>query len=229
MKIQVWSDYACPFCWIGEARLKKAITEPGLDSRIRIEPGAFELNPEAPKTSGINGLMTIARRYGMTPQQARLEFEKIAELGRKEGLKLTQEDAHHTNTFVAHRLMKMGLETGNRALAEKLNELLFAAFFVANLNLADHSVLKEGGKRAGLGMENIYTMLDSDEYKEAVRADEEFAASRGVRGVPWFLFPNGSTLSGAVSLEEFKAALSNSTISSGAGDSGHCGPEGCSL
>lgn len=226
MKISVWSDYACPFCWIGEARLRKAIAELGLEDETSFNPRAFELNPEAPETTAVNGLTTIANRYHMPLEQAAAQFEQIAALGRAEGLTLNQTDTHHTNTFNAHRLMKLGLAEHDRTIADKLNELLFEAFFVDNLNLADKKVLLEIGVKAGLKEEKIRALLDSDEFAAAVRADETEAARLGIHAVPYFMFENGSVARGAVSIEELKNILRNAAKR---GSGQRCGLDGCPL
>lgn len=229
MKITFWSDYACPFCWIGEARLLKAIKELGMKKEITLIPRAFELDPGAPEKAKVNGLATIAGRYNMPLEQAAAQFEQIANLGREVGLTLNQIDTHHTNTFNAHRLMKLALASKDKAIAEKLNEFLFAAFFVENLNLADRNVLLETGMKAGLKEDEIRDVLESDQYAADVRADEYEAAKRGIQGVPYFLFEDGAIAPGAVSIEEFRSLLKNAIKEPKIARTHQCGAEGCSL
>lgn len=226
MKISVWSDYACPFCWIGEVRLRKALAELGMLEATELMPRAFELNPHAPATTRENGLATIAGRYGMSLTQARAEFARIAALAEADGITLHQENTWHTNTFNAHRLMKLGLATGDRKLAETLNELLFAAFFVENLNLADAEVLLRTGRQAGLAEADIRRLLTSEEFAAEVRRDEAEASRRGIHAVPYFLLENGASASGALSVEEFRTIL---TSAAGSAHGAQCGPEGCRL
>lgn len=159
----------------------------------------------------------------MSLAQAKAEFDKIAAMAAADGIELRQENTHHTNIFNAHRLMKLGLSRGDRALAEKLNELLFAVFFVDNLNLADKQVLVEIGKKAGPTEAEIVAMLDSDQFS----ADEQEAARRVVRGVPYFIFENGDAASGAMPAEEFVAILKNAAA--GEASAGTCGPDGCEI
>lgn len=229
MKINIWSDYACPFCWIGEVRLRKALNELALLDKATLVPRAFELNPDAPKATDLNGLGTIARRYGMSLTQAQAEFDKIAAMGRADGLVLNQVDTHHTNTFDSHRLMKLAQGTGDRLLEERLNEMLFSAFFVYNLNLADWDVLLKTGKEAGLSEKPILEMLESDQYATQVRADEEEAAQLGIHGVPYFIFDNGTTASGALPLEEFKRILLNTYETEHTGKFDQCSSAGCKI
>lgn len=111
------------------------------------------------------------------------------------------------------------------ALAEKLNELPFAAF--ENLNLADRQVLVEIGKKAGLAEAGIVAMLDSDQFAAEVRADEQEAARRGVRGVPYFVFQNWANASGAMAGKEFVAILKKAAACEST--AGTCGPGGCEI
>lgn len=165
---------------------------------------AFELNLHAPATPTEKGLATIAGRYRMSVAQARAQFAKISALARADGITLNQENTRHTTTFNAHRLMKLGRPSGGRELAETLNELLFAAFFVENLNLADADVLLAVGQKAGHPEAGIRTLPASEEYAAQVRADEAEAARRGIHAVPYVLPENGATASGALSVADLR-------------------------
>ncbi|MDE5832832.1 MAG: DsbA family oxidoreductase [Desulfovibrio sp.] len=230
MKIDVWSDYACPFCQIGEIRLREAIKELGLEDQTEIIPRAFEINPDAPISTDVNGLATIARRYRLPEASVREQFERIAEMGLADGIVLNQIDTKHTNPFDARRLMKLGLSTGDKNLIEKLNNALFEAFFVDNLNLADKDVLLERGMKAGLKKEDIMDVLSSDKFGAETRADEyEDVRERGVSGVPYFIFENGATASGALEKEEFKNILLNVARDPGGSSGSRCGRDGCEI
>lgn len=227
MKINFWSDYACPFCWIGEVRMRRALAELGMLENAVLIPRAFELDPGAPATTALNGLATIARRYNMSSGEVQVMFDQIAEQGKADGLVLNQRDTQHANTFNAHRLMKPGLASNDRTLAENLNEDLFAAFFVDNLNLADKDVLMAVGQKAGLAEAEIKKLLATDEYAIEVRADEDAAARLGIHSVPYFIFENGAAAVGALSVEEFKRILQAPGAAFDKSD--QCGPEGCRL
>lgn len=131
MQVKVWSDYACRFCWIGEARLARAIRELGLDNQVTMVHKAFELNPDAPKTTSDNALATISKRYNMPVARILAEFTKIAEMAAEDGITLNQKDTIHTNTADAHRLMKLfvilcrfqGLDEGWKFL-ESINYII---------------------------------------------------------------------------------------------------------
>lgn len=229
MEIVYWSDYACPYCLIGEARLNKAIGELGLAGKIKLVPKAFELDPSASTTVESDTITRFGRKYGMTPEQAKAQVEQISSLGREEGIDFRYATTQYTNTFDAHRLMKMALATGNEEIANKTNDLLFAAYFTENKRLADHDVLVEVGTKAGLDPEAVKKMLAGNEFVSAVRADEAEAARMGIRGVPFFVFPGGTTIPGATSVENFKQVLKEADHYNTRIETHQCGPDGCKL
>lgn len=231
MKIRFWSDFACPYCYIGEKRLHDAINSLGAGDQIELVPLAFELDPNAPKTVQTDTVTRFARKYGMSEAEARAQVEHISKLGHECGLAFKYADAQYTNTFDAHRLMKLA-ETTDRKILEKLNFALFDAYFAKSEQLADHAVLMRIGKEAGLPEAAIRDVLESDRYAEEVRADEMAAARAGVRGVPYFVFEDGVTIPGAASqadLEDIiKRNLKGAKISGqGAGET--CGINGCQI
>lgn len=228
MKIIFWSDYACPYCYIGEARLHKAVAGLGMENIVEYEPKAFELDPKAPAVPLTDTPNVIAKKYNMTLAEAMDKIGQTEAVGRAEGLDFKCATAFHTNTFNAHRLMKLALSTHDKVVANKTNDMLFDAYFGRNLNLADNAVLLETGKRAGLSEKSIREMLESDLFAREVRGDEKDAATMGVRGVPYFILENGLKIPGCISLEDFKHAL-QSVASSIDGGACQCGPNGCVL
>ncbi|MDE7240468.1 DsbA family oxidoreductase [Desulfovibrio sp.] len=227
MHITYWSDYACPYCYIAERRLHNAIKSMGMEAEVILEPRAFELDPGAAKTVQSDTATRFARKYGLPLAQAQAQIEHISALGREAGIDFRYAETQYTNTFDAHRLMKLALSTGDRNLAAKTNELLFAAYFTKNLRLAEESTLVDVGLEAGLDRERILAMLHSDEFAAEVRADERAAAERGVRGVPFFLFQDGMTIPGAISEHDFREILQRNRTSAPAAQ--QCGPEGCAV
>ena len=227
MHIIYWSDYACPYCYIAERRLHNAIRALGMEGEVTFEPRAFELDPGAAKTVQSDTAHRFALKYGLPLEQAKAQIAHISALGREAGIDFRYAETQYTNTFDAHRLMKLALSTGDRDLAARTNELLFAAYFTKNLKLAEESTLLQVGEEAGLAKERILAMLHSDEFAAEVRADERAAAERGVRGVPFFIFPDGMTIPGAISERDFKEILQRNRKSAPAAQ--QCGPEGCAV
>lgn len=228
MRIAIWSDFACPYCYIGEKRLQNAARSLGLTDKIDIELKAFELDPNAPKTVQSDTVTRFASKYRLTPELARQQIDHISQLGREEGIDFRYATTRYTNTFDAHRLMKLAESKPDKGIAAKLNWLLFDAYFTKNLELSAPATLLETGKTAGLGEEEIRNLLNSLEFAEAVRADELEAAKRGVHGVPYFDFGNGVTIPGAISLADMRQVLTGLAASSGA-EVHQCGPAGCVL
>lgn len=229
MKITYWSDYACPYCYIGEARLHKAVAEMGLEKDVAYEPRAFELDPAAPGEVTSDTASRFAAKYRLPLAEARAQIEHISALGQAEGIDFRYAGTLYTNTFDAHRLMKLALSLGDAGRAAKTNRLLFDAYFTKNLKLADASTLLMVAREAGLPEDDVRAMLDSDRFGAEVREDERAAAERGVRGVPYFVFEDGFTVPGALSVADFRSALERALLSGKKdGMSGHqCGPDGC--
>lgn len=224
MKIAYWSDYACPYCYIAEARLFAALRELGLEDSAQLEPRAFELDPGASKKVESDTLTRFARKYRLSEAEARAQIDHVSHLGREAGLDFRYATTRYTNTFDAHRLMKLPLSTGDREIAKRTNKLLFDAYFTKNLELADHKVLLEVGREAGLDEKDVREVLESDRFGAEVRRDEQEAARIGVRGVPFFIFPCGVTIPGAISQSDFAALLKREADS---GTGAQCGPDGC--
>lgn len=233
MKISYWSDYACPYCYIAEARLHKAITELGIGDQVDLVPLAFQLDPEAPNEPLTDTATRFAAKYRLPLVEAQAQIEHISRLGNAEGLDFRYASTQFTNTFNAHRLMKLALSKNNKELAAKTNELLFAAYFTKNLRLAEDSVLIEAGVLAGLAENEILEVLKSDMFAKEVREDEAAAMRQGVHGVPYFMFPGGLNIPGAISTADFKDALQRALLhektNSASMQGQQCGPEGCKV
>lgn len=236
MKLVIWSDFACPYCYIGETRLKNAIDELGISDKVEIDYRAFELDPTAPKEVTTTTPERFAKKYRLTIVQAKQQIEEISELGREVGIDFRYSTTQYSNTRDAHRLMKLAEAKYDRNMVEKLNEALFAAYFTKNLVLADHKVLRDVATSVGMKPEEVEEVLSSDMYNDEVRFDEREAAMRGVRGVPYIVFNGGFAVPGALSTDGFKSALQREIRkqqkeeSESANERPHvCGPDGCEL
>lgn len=233
MKISYWSDYACPYCYIAEARLHKAIREMGIGDQVDLLPLAFQLDPQAPEVPVSDTATRFAAKYRLPLIEAQAQIEHISRLGNAEGLDFRYATTQFTNTFNAHRIMKLALSKNNKELAAKTNELLFAAYFTKNLRLAEDAVLIEAGVLAGLAEKEILEVLKSDMFAQEVRADEAAAVRQGVHGVPYFMFPGGLNIPGAISTADFKDALQRALLHEKASavsvQGQQCGPDGCKV
>lgn len=231
--IIIWSDYVCPFCYIGEKRLKDAIRDLGLEKELTISYRAFELNRNAPKETPLTIPELLEKKYSLSSEEAERRVKQIDDLGREVGLDMRYATAKSSNTLDAHRLMKLAEERYGEKVAEALNELLFIAYFTDNRNIADHDVLTQLGVNAGMKTEEISEILNSKHYTESVRRDENTAEALGVSGVPYMIFDNKLVVPGAISTEDFKNVLREVIGSGNEQNSVHtvenCNEEGCPL
>ncbi|MBR1942993.1 DsbA family oxidoreductase [bacterium] len=229
MKITYWSDYACPYCYIGEKRLETAIDELGLKEDIEIEMKAFELDPNASYEVVSRTDERFAVKYGLTLNAARERIEGISLLGRREGIDFRYADTQYTNMLDAHRLTKLVASKDNKENTNKVIHLLFDAYFTKNLKLADRTVLSDIAHQVGIEEDELNKMLDSNDYVDDVRFDENEAYKLGVHGVPYFVIDDKYVISGAQTKEGIKhtilKALDESNGSSEQGMT--CGPDGC--
>ena len=245
MKIVFWSDFACPFCYIGETRLKKAIADILSDASVspnvnfELEMRAFRLDPDADTVPESDTVTRYAKKYRMSPMLAQHQVEKISDSGRREGLVFNYGGTLSVNTFDAHRLAKLAYSK-DKETADAVIEALFKAYFADNRVLSDGEVLTEIGTQAGLEENEIREMLASDRFSREVLADEEEARDKGISGVPYFEIDGSLQINGAEMTEGFKHHLlkilnPGKNVSSAdnkamtTGDGHTCGPEGCKL
>ena len=205
MKITYWSDFACPYCYIGNTRLKRAIKD--LDLDVEFDIRAFELDQNAAKDVQSTTVERFAVKYGLSIEDAKKQVAQISSLGIEEGIDFKYESTLYTNTRDAHRLMKLAQDR-HPEIVEKLATLLFDAYFVENLKLADHNVLLKIALKAGLDENETIEVLESDLYNSKVEEDEDIALSGGIHAVPFYLFDRKYSIPGALSYNDFKSVLS---------------------
>lgn len=205
MKITYWSDFACPYCYIGNTRLKRAVNDLKLDVEFDIR--AFELDQNAPKDVRSTTVERFAKKYGMSIEGAKIQVAQISKLGIDEGIDFKYESTLYTNTRDAHRLVKLAQDKYPENV-EKLTTALFDAYFVENLKLADKEVLFKITLDAGLDENEIKDVLSNDLYNIQVEEDENIALSGGIHAVPFYLIDNKYSIPGALSYSDFKIVLS---------------------
>ena len=206
-EILIWSDFTCPFCYIGEKRLKDALSEIGLKKEFTIKYRAFELNRNAPKSTEDSIPELLSRKYNMTLVDATKKVEEIDRAGNEAGLVMNFGTAKSCNTLDAHRLMRFAQEKYGNDVADKLADQLFLAYFTENRLLSDHEVLEQCAVNAGMPTEEISRVLNSERYIKQVRNDEHEAEALGVKGVPFIVFDEKIAVPGALSTEDFKKVL----------------------
>ena len=225
MKVVYWSDYACPFCYIGETILKQAFRNLNTGGKLELVMKSFELDPTASKQVTSSTPERFAKKYGMALSQAEARIESISLMGRSAGLNFRYSSTRYTSTLDAHRLTKLAQAKYSSNIAETLSTNLYDAYFTRNLELADHDVLMHEGIASGLSEEDIHSVLEGGAYEAEVRLDEQEAYSRGIHSVPFFVVEGKYYISGAQSLEAMtetlRLGLDTSAMS--------CGPDGCRI
>ncbi|MBB1079559.1 DsbA family oxidoreductase [Limosilactobacillus sp. STM2_1] len=208
VKISVWTDYACPFCYIAEARIDNLVKEMGIEDQVEFDYHSFELYPDAPKDVQETTVVRFAKKYGLTEKKAADRIDKIAEMGRAEGLDFNYSSTLNTNSMDAHRLTQYVNSLGDPKLTKRVSDLLFDAYFGKNLKLADHDVLMNVAKAAGLDLTKVKEVLESNAFYDKVRADENFIMKQGVNAVPFFIIDNKGIM-GAQPKNVFKQVITD--------------------
>ncbi len=196
MKIEIWADYACPFCYIGKTTLEQALEKTGLKD-VEIVYKAFQLDPNAPKEANEGTIEHLAHKYGVSISEAERMVSNVVLHGKNVGLDLRFDLVQQTNTLDAHRLTKYA-KTINKDT--ELNKKLYEAYFTKGFNLADHTQLTELSISLGLDSNEV---LKSNKYETEVKRDIEEAYRKGIHAVPYFLIDGKTAIKGAQPLERF--------------------------
>jgi predicted DsbA family dithiol-disulfide isomerase len=204
MRVDIWSDVVCPWCYVGKARFEKALGSFAHRDQVEVVYHSFELDPDHPKEpSGETNLEMLSKKYGMTQAQALQAESQVAGLAQAEGLGFAPERPLG-NTFDLHRVIHLGLAKGvQREVLSALNQ----AYFEEARQVFDPAVAVAVAAGAGLAAATVDQVLSDDSYAEDVRRDEAQARQLGISGVPFFVFDMALGVSGAQSTEVFASAL----------------------
>jgi predicted DsbA family dithiol-disulfide isomerase len=204
MRVDIWSDVVCPWCYVGKARFEKALAAHPQRDETEVTYHAFELDPSFPKDSqGQTNLQMLTQKYGLTPEQARQADGQVAELARAEGLGFDSERPVG-NTFDLHRVIQLGQAEGRQAeVLSAVNQ----AYFARAEQVFDPKVIARIAAGTGLDPAAVDKVLSSDAYADEVRQDEAQARELGISGVPFFVFDMRLGVSGAQPTELFAQAL----------------------
>ncbi len=209
MKVEIWSDIMCPFCYIGKRNFEAALNEFDAKNEIEIEWKSFQLDPTIPKMfeKKVSTYEYLAERKGMPVERSKEMHDNIVETARKVGLTYNFEKAVVANSFDAHKLIQLAKTKG---LGDAAEESLFKAYFTDGKDMSDHSTLIQLGKEIGLNEEEIIAALVSEEFEAKVNFDVSEGSQLGVTGVPFFVFDRKYAVSGAQPIETFLNALKQS-------------------
>jgi len=204
IRVEIWSDVVCPFCYIGKRQLEAALTLFERRDRVRVIWKCFELDRNAERGGRAGVYEMLSKKYGMSLEQARQSTEQVARRAAAVGLRFDFDRVVPANSFDAHRLAHLAAKHG---LQDAAHERLFAAHFTEGLRIDDLETLRRIGVDLGLDPEEVKKVLEGDAYASDVRQEEKEAYSLGVRGVPFFLFNRRDVISGAQPVELFTEAL----------------------
>ncbi len=232
MKIEIWSDFACPFCYIGKTRFEQALNQFEFKDQVEIEYKAYQLNPYAPKEMVGTAAEAFAKGHGMTPKQAAERFQMFQANAKSEGLTYNYDIIQMTNTFDAHRLAKWANQFG---LEDKLTSRLMKAYFTDGKNLSDYDTLVALANEVGLDGNKARQVLENNEFSDEVNTQITEARQVGVQGVPFFVINRKYGVSGAQQTAYFLQALKQIYEEEKpiqkleAEDAGSCGDEECTF
>ena len=203
MRVDIWSDVICPWCYVGKARFDKALSSFPQRDQVEVVYHSFELDPSSPRGQRDSNLAMLSKKFGKSQAEALAMDDHVGSLARAEGLGFDSERPVG-NTFDIHRVLHLGLDRG---VQQKLVNAVNEAYFGQARDVFDHGVLTEVAAGAGLDAEEVGKVLDSDSYADAVRQDELQARQIGISGVPFFVFDMALGASGAQPTELFTSAL----------------------
>lgn len=205
MKIEVWSDFVCPFCYIGKRRLEHALEKFPERSRVEIIYKSFELDPYSPTDYSISIHEALAKKYRVPVEEAMRMNESVIAQAKEVGLDYNFDQMTPTNTLRAHRLTKYAETKGKLS---EMTERVLSAHFIESKKIDEIDVLADLAEDVGLDRtEALEVLMDDSKFKNAVRDDEQEAARIGVRGVPFFVLNRKYAISGAQPEEIFLQAL----------------------
>ena len=223
MNIEVWSDIGCPFCYIADTRLKKAIAALHAEDIFTVVMRSFELNPDVKEPESC--VSHYAKAYNAAPEKVAANLRKIGQTAAEDGLTFHYDRAICANTFNAHRLAKYAEANGRPEMMDRL----FEAYFRDCLDVSDRNVLESLARKEGLDT----AFLDTDAYYKEVQEDELDARRMGIYAVPYFVINREYTFDGAMPQQFFNNVLLGVMKRSGLvppeGKGVTCGPNGCTF
>ncbi|MGW2299668.1 DsbA family oxidoreductase [Streptomyces sp. NPDC001809] len=228
MRVEIWSDIACPWCYIGKARFEKGLEAFAHRDDVEVVHRSFELDPNRAKADTGPVLEMLAAKYGRTLAEARAMEAHVASNAHSEGLGYRTEGRDHGNTFDIHRLLHLAKDRGRQ---NELLDLAYRANFAEERSVFDGETLVTLGVEAGLDEAEVRSVLaDGSAYADAVRADEREAAELGANGVPFFVLDRRYGISGGQPAEVFTQALEQAwqgrTLQTVGGDAAVCDTDG---
>ena len=229
MKVEIWSDVVCPFCYIGKRKFETALAQFAYRDDVQVVWRSFELTPDFQPIPGESVYESLAKKKGISVEEGRKMSDYMTTVAQEVGLHYDFDRTVPANTFLAHQLIHLGAHRGRQDAAK---ERLMAAYYTEGQNIGDLETLVQLGADLGLDAAETRAALVAGTYADAVRHDEYQARQIDVRGVPFFVFEDKYAVSGAQSPELFAEVLAKVWSESKpaltvVADGAVCGPEGC--
>lgn len=231
MKIEIWSDFACPFCYVGKKRFENALEKFEHKDQVEVIYKSFMLNPNSPLETDLSAHESLAKMKGIPVAQAKMLNERVGGMAKEVGLNFNFAEMQQTNTKSAHRVLQFA---NTKGLGKEMKEKFFETYFIDGKNIADPLVLVEQAKKIGLNPNEVREIIEFDRFENEVDEDINDARMLGVQGVPTFVIDRKVGVSGAQKEEYFLEFLRSNfkeespkiNIDS---DSDACGPDGCDI
>lgn len=204
MELEIWSDIACPWCYIGKRRLEAALADFEHAAEVNVTWRSFELDPSAPPEVPGSSVEMLSKKYGMSVEQAQAAEQRVTDTAAADGLEYHLDRSRIGSTFDGHRLIHLAKQHG---LQDAMKERLFRARFTDGELLSDPETLLSAALEVGLPEDEVRATLASDRFADAVREDEETARRFGISGVPMFVLDRQFGASGAQPPEQLLALL----------------------
>jgi predicted DsbA family dithiol-disulfide isomerase len=204
MRVEIWSDIACPWCYVGKRRFETALQQFEHADDVDVVWRSFELDPDAPRHRQGSQHEHLAKKYGMPVEQARAMNQRMTGEGEKEGIEFDFDHVQMGNTFDAHRLVHLAADLGR---AQEMQERLMRAYFSEGEAIGHIDTLARLAAEVGVDESRARELLMSDVHAADVRADEQRARAFGISGVPFFAIDERYGVSGAQPAEVLLAAL----------------------
>ncbi|HEY9178721.1 MAG TPA: DsbA family oxidoreductase [Flavipsychrobacter sp.] len=204
MKVDIWSDVMCPFCYIGKRHFEQALQQLTYGDSIEVVWHSFQLDPDTKTQPDKDVYSYLAERKGQTLEWSKQAHKHVSDMAARAGLQYNFDKAVVANSFDAHRVVQLAKTYGK---GDAMEEQLFKGYFTEGKNIADHDVLADMAAGIGIEKQAVSDVLNSDAYSAEVKADIETAARIGINGVPFFVINNRYGVSGAQPAATFVEAL----------------------
>lgn len=224
MRVDIWSDVVCPWCYIGKRHFEQALAKFSHAGEVEVVWRAFELDPSAPRVREAGAQAErLAKKYGTSVAQAQVMIDRVVQAAAKAGIEMRYDTMRGGNTFDAHRLLHLAHEHGTQ---DALKERLMRAYFTEGEPIGDAATLARLAGDVGL---DGGAVLASDRYADEVRGDEMLARELGITGVPFFVMAGRLGVSGAQPADVLLGALERAWTERDPEivDGAACGPDGC--